>query len=59
MRVFSAHFSTNHYFIFWFRVFGYGLLVSTMTPLFSERYGYRKVIRIFGVKFEFLRPPKS
>lgn len=40
----------------WFRVFGRGLSISDKVknpPLFSERYGYKKVIRIgkWGIKF--------
>jgi len=41
---------------FWFRIFGYGLAVSTMKPMFSERNGLRKTVRILGVKFETLTP---
>lgn len=41
---------------FWFRILGYGLAISTMEPLFSERIGKRKTLRIFGVKFEWLTP---
>jgi len=41
---------------FWFRICGYGLAVSTMTPMFSERNGYRRTVRIFGVKLEALTP---
>lgn len=41
---------------FWFRVFGYGVAVSTMKPMFSERVGARKTVRIFGVKLEWLKP---
>ena len=40
----------------WFRVFGYGLVITTMQPMFSERNGYAKVLRAFGVKIGFLRP---
>jgi len=39
---------------FWFRIFGYGMAVSTMTPMFSERFGYRKIWRIGRVKIEWL-----
>ena len=32
---------------FWFRIFGKGLTFSTNSPiLFSERYGYRKTLRL-------------
>ena len=41
-------------FSIWVRVFGYGFGISNLPPLFSERYGYRKAVRIFGVKFEYL-----
>lgn len=41
---------------FWVRVCGYGVAVSTSPPLFSERHGYRRCVRVFGVKFEVLRP---
>lgn len=41
---------------FWFRVFGYGLVVTNMQPMFSERHGYRKPMRILGVKIEVLKP---
>lgn len=39
---------------FWVRIFGFGLSISTDKPLFSERYGHRKCLRIYGVKFEYL-----
>ena len=41
---------------FWFRVFGYGVSVSNDRPLFSERVGLRSSFRIFGIKFEYLKP---
>lgn len=41
---------------FWFRVFGYGLSVSNTPPLFSERLGCTKVLRIFGVGVKVLKP---
>jgi hypothetical protein len=44
---------------FFFRLFGYGLHVSTRKPeaaLFSERYGYRKALYLFGLRFEVLKP---
>lgn len=41
----------------WFRIFGYGLAVSTMTPLFSERSGYATgYVRIGKVKIKILKP---
>ena len=38
---------------FWFRLFGRGLSISDHPPMFSERYGYRKVVRIgkWGIKY--------
>lgn len=44
---------------FWFRVFGRGLFVTNSEPLFSERYGYTKSFRIFGVKIEYLPSVKD
>jgi hypothetical protein len=41
---------------FWFRVRGYGLVVCKSAPLFSERSGCRKVLRVRGWKMELLRP---
>ena len=41
---------------FWFRIRGYGLAVSTMELLFSERMGYRKTLRIGRIKIKLLRP---
>jgi hypothetical protein len=46
---------------FWFRIFGYGLSCADKVlnpPLFSERYGYRRVLRVGRWGFEFLRPRK-
>lgn len=40
----------------WVRVFGYGLAISNTPPLFSERAGYRKTIRIGNWKAVALRP---
>lgn len=39
----------------WFRVFGYGICLSTSPLLFSERNGYTKVWRVFGVKIKLLK----
>lgn len=47
---------SGEYWGYWFRVFGYGLYFSNIPPWFSERYGLRKSRRIFGIKFELLRP---
>lgn len=44
---------------FWFRIFGYGLLVTNLPPLFSERYGYTKSFRVLGVKIEYLPVQRS
>ena len=44
---------------FWIRIFDYGIAVSTDEPIFSERYGYRRVLRIMGIKFEYLPPSKT
>jgi hypothetical protein len=43
----------------WFRIFGWGLHVSTKRredALFSERYGYTKVLYLFGLRFAALAP---
>lgn len=41
----------------WFRFWGYGLGISTMPPLFSERIGLAKnTVRICGIKFVLLVP---
>lgn len=40
----------------WFRIFGYGLVLSTMQPIFSERNGYAKAVRVFGIKIAILKP---
>lgn len=39
---------------FWFRIFDRGLHVTNDTPVFSERYGYTKTVRLFGVKIKLL-----
>jgi len=44
---------TKHIFL---TVFGYGLYISNQPPLFSERNGLIKVTRIFGFKFEWIKP---
>jgi hypothetical protein len=42
---------------FYFRLFGYGLSFDLNLPrLFSERYGYRRVLRIGRLAIEWLRP---
>lgn len=40
---------------FWFRIFGRGLHVTNAGTVFSERYGYTKNIRLFGVKVKYLK----
>ncbi len=40
----------------WFRVCGYGLTISTLKPMFSERNGHTKIVTIFGVKIKVLKP---
>lgn len=42
----------------WVRLWGYGFSISNSAPLFSERAGLRKVVRIKGIKFELLTPRK-
>ncbi len=43
----------------WFRFFGgWGLQIKgkEVEPLFSERYGYRKYLKIFGFRIGILKP---
>lgn len=41
----------------WIRVLGYGPHVQLDRPVyFSERYGYRKILRIGRWSFQWLRP---
>lgn len=42
---------------FWFRVLGVGLSIDNMRPLFSERMGYRRKLRIGKWGMEFLGRP--
>jgi len=47
---------------FWFRLFGRGLSIVDKVkhpPLFSERHGYRTVVRMGRFGFEYLRPWKQ
>ena len=48
--------------IFWFRVLGYGLSFRSLkhgfVP-FSIRHGYRKTIKLFGYRIEFLKREKK
>jgi hypothetical protein len=47
-------------YIFWFRVWDYGLVFTSTPMLFSERYGYRKALRITSKwRMLFLRPEKK
>lgn len=39
----------------WFRVFGVGLSIDNMPPMFSERYGFRRKLRIGQWGIEVLR----
>lgn len=42
---------------FYFRICGYGLSFDIdLPPLFSERYGLRRVLRIGKLAIQFLRP---
>lgn len=58
MKFLSGHaWRTGDDWCVWFRVCGYGLAISTMTPLFSERNGYETgYVRIGRVKFKALKP---
>ena len=41
----------------WFRLFGYGILVSSSPPTFSERHGFdRRSVRMLGVRVKLLTP---
>lgn len=41
---------------FYFRVFGYGMSIDIDMPaLFSERYGFRKVLRIGRISIQVLK----
>lgn len=39
----------------WFRIFGKGISWTKSPPLFSERMGYIKKIKIFGYRFGILK----
>lgn len=57
MKIFSgAKFKLGKDWGFWFRIFGYGIAVSTLKPVFSERNGYTKIIKIGRVKIKLLKP---
>jgi hypothetical protein len=56
MRVFSGYRSKG---FFWFRIFGYGFTIKNNkhTPLtFSQRFGYRKYLKIGDWVITFLKP---
>lgn len=46
----------DDYLSFWFRIFGYGLVVTTAPPLFSDRMGYTKSLRIGRLRIKGLKP---
>lgn len=57
MRMFcGSAFKTGDKWGAWFRVFGYGLVISNMEPVFSERKGLTPCLRVFGVKIKPLTP---
>ena len=59
VNLYPFFWSDSSYNYFWFRVFGWGLCVGlskSYPPLFSERYGYIKVLRVFGLRIEALKP---
>ncbi|MEE8299472.1 MAG: hypothetical protein V3R67_08860 [Thermodesulfobacteriota bacterium] len=47
------------YFWFWVRIFGYGISFRNTDLLFSERYGYKKVWVVKGVKIALLHREKA
>lgn len=54
MTLFAFCLSTTSFFI---RLCGYGVSIQwDSKPLFSERYGYRKVWRYKKIAVEFLKP---
>ena len=47
----------NKTFTYWFRIFGFGLCISSnQTHDFSERMGIKKPLRIGNIAFEVLKP---
>lgn len=54
------HFKSKDCFTWWFRVFGYGLhfrwVGPDYVPLFSERNGYSKVLKLGRLWVKRLRP---
>ncbi len=55
---FSRYSVNAKYGIWWFRILGYGLIMRAPwnKPLFSERYGYRKVIKFKNWRIGVLKP---
>lgn len=54
-KIVSYHFYDGG---FWFRIFDFGICISNKIknpPLFSERYGFFKVIRVGRYGFAFLK----
>jgi len=46
MRIFSGY---KGRYVTWFRIFGFGLFFTKWEPVFSERHGYKKRLRLpFG-----------
>lgn len=41
----------------WFRIFGVGVHWNARPPLFSERNGHRKFVRVGRWRIRFLRSP--
>lgn len=44
--------------VWYFRVWGYGLHATTRPPLFSERHGYRRTVRVGRWRVRLLRRGK-
>lgn len=56
-KIFCCHVSRD---CIWFRFFGRGFSLFSYAPLFSERNGYQKVIKLgFGWRFKVLKHWKS
>lgn len=51
-KFFNYHKSKD---IFWFRLFGYGISFAKRFT-FSQRYGLKKYIYLFGYVISFLKP---
>ena len=53
------HINPKLFFGFWIRFRGgrgFSVVYSTNPPMFSERYGYRKVFRLWRFKYQTLMP---